>query len=99
MQGVSSVKILHLESQMKLAVAQIVGAIHVPHPGQLQLEVAFPVGQIHDDKGAVRRGDAPHFRKAQSLLIKGFGTVQIKDVVVFVDHFKLHCEKFLSGMD
>ena len=82
--------VIRLESQVELALAQVVSAGVVAQPGELQLKAAFGIRHIHDDIGAVCGGLAAHLGKAQRLFVKGQRALQVAHIVVFVDHFKVH---------
>lgn len=45
--------VVRLESEVKFVVAEVVGTVHLPHPGQFQQVIAFVAFQVDDDERAV----------------------------------------------
>jgi len=70
MLGIGGVKIVHLKGEMKLAVAKVLGAVHIAQPGELELKIALLVAKIDNDEGAVFRVYAAHFLKAERFLVE-----------------------------
>ena len=46
-------KIICAESEMEFTVTQIIGAVEISQPGQLQFEICGFVSEIYDNKGAI----------------------------------------------
>ena len=57
---------------MELAVAEVIGALHIAEPCQLQLEVGVFITHVNDDVRAVLCGLAPFFLQPQRFLMKAF---------------------------
>ena len=51
---VSRVKIIYMESKMDFIVSQVIGAVHIPQPGQLQLMGRCAVSQVYKLETSVR---------------------------------------------
>ena len=67
-----SIKVVVLvgdESQVELALSQVVGLVPVLQPGQLQLVAGRGVAQINKDKASVCRLLAAYLLKSQCFLI------------------------------
>ena len=78
---------------MELVVAQVVGAVPVAQPGQLEQVRGLAVAEVNDDKAAVVGVDAAGLGQAERFLVKGEGTVQITDVEIVVCKGELHRDK------
>ena len=72
---------------MELTLAQVVGLLAVPQPGQLQLKLGEAVPQVHQTEGAVLGILHPHRLQAQGLFIEVQALVQIQDIEVEVVEF------------
>ena len=96
-----SIKVVVLvgdESQVELALSQVVGLVPVLQPGQLQLELRQAVPQVDQFERAVGGLLLPHRLQAQCLLVEGQALVQIQDVEIEVVEFD-HVHSLLSGRD
>jgi len=90
MERMRSVKIAGTEGQMELAFSEIVLLRMITEPGQLQFKIAHFILQEGDDEGTVLSGLASGFLEAKSLAVKSDRCIKIADIVVLMDHSKVH---------
>ena len=74
--------ILHRQSQVEFALAQIVFLRMIPEPGQLQLKLRFPVPQKREDEAAVRRFLSADRLQPQRVMIKSDRPLQIRHIKI-----------------
>lgn len=70
METVGSLIIVRNESQMELAVTEIVRAVHIAQPGELQLKPGSVISDKNNDEGTVFGGDAPFFGQTERLFVE-----------------------------
>ena len=89
--------LIGVEGQVELALAQVVGLLAVPQPGQLQLKLGETVPQVHQTEGAVLGVLHPHRLQTQGLFIEVQALVQIQDIEVEVVEFDHKSFSFYSS--
>ena len=94
MQGVSGLKIVGTEGKVKLLFAEVIFLRVILQPGELQLKFGLRIGQIDDD--IVVACLAACLLQTQSFLVKPHRALEVRDVVVFVDHFEFHGDSSFS---
>ena len=82
--------IVRVERQMEFTIAQIIWPLHILQPCQLQKKISFFASHVDNDKRTVLCFLPAHFPEPQGFLIKCHGFLQIKYVVVFMNHFEVH---------
>lgn len=82
MQGVGFLFIRHPDSQMNFIVPQVIRLFPIPQPCEFQLVIGCVVGQINNDKRAVRGVDPAAFSQPQRFLIKRKRFFQIEHVEI-----------------
>ena len=87
---VCGIEIICAEGQVELVVTEVVRLVPVAQPRQLEQMRRYAIGQVYNNKAAVRCVDAAGFGQTESLLIKRKRAVQIADVEVVVCKRKLH---------
>lgn len=79
--------LIGVEGQVELALAQVVGLLAVPQPGQLQLKLGEAVPQVHQTEGAVLGVLHPYGLQAQGFFVEVQALVQIQDIKIEVVEF------------
>lgn len=88
--GMGCLVVVCLKSEVKFVVAEVVGTVHIPHPGQFQQVIAFVAFQVDDDERAVRSGNSPRFLHIQRFRIELEAFVKIENIEIIVDHSEFH---------
>ena len=82
--------VVGFECQMEFLVTEIVWFCTVFEPGQFQFEIGCVVAHIDNDKGAIGGFLTTQLVETECSFLKGHGTLQVKDIVVFVVHLEFH---------
>ena len=88
MSGIGGVKVIYFECEMDLVVAEIVGTVHIPEPGELKKMRRDAVSQIYKLKTSVVGIFCTGDGKAECLFVEGEGFLKIVDIKVVVGKCK-----------
>ncbi len=90
MQGVGGGEIVRDERQVEFVVAEVVGFLPVPKPGQLQLMAGLAVAEEDEDEAAVGGLLPPHLLELEGLLVEADALFQVEDVEIVVGKTEFH---------
>ena len=85
-----SIEIIDREGEMELVVAQVIGAVPIAQPGQLEAVAGHAVAQKDDREGAIRGILAAHLGETECLAVKGERALEIEHIDIVVVEAKLH---------
>ena len=87
---VGCVIVIDMEGKMDFIISQIVGAVHVTHPGQFQLVRCCAVSQVYKPETSVRAVFCTDNFKSESFFVEVQSFFQIIYIQIIVCKCKFH---------